>query len=111
MLFSSLTLDNYEDKNDNDDGYIYDNDDVPDHNYRFEDRSHVGTGTGEGESLVLDGGYGGRIPDGECGTHNDGDDNNNIDKIYGLLPGRPHIATTGMILGRLADKPPPCICD
>ena len=48
MLFSSLTLDNYEDKNDNDDGYIYDNDEVPDHDYRFEDRSLAGTGAGEG---------------------------------------------------------------
>ena len=47
-LSPSETLDDCEDKNDDDDGDIYDNDDVPDHDYCFEYGSLAGTGAGEG---------------------------------------------------------------
>ena len=75
-----MVLHDCEDKNDDDDGDIYENDDIPDRNYHFEDGSLAGTGAGEVESLTLDGGSGRLISDGECGTHDDGDDNSNIDE-------------------------------
>ena len=68
-------------KTDYDDGVIYESDNVPDHKYCFEDGSLAGTGAGKGESLKFDGGYFRRILDGECGTHNDGDDATILKKV------------------------------
>ena len=48
----SATLGDCKDKND---GYIYDNDEVPNHDYRIEDGSLADTGAGKGEFTALDG--------------------------------------------------------
>ena len=107
----SVMLDGCEYKNDDDDGDIYENDDVPNHDYRFEDGSLAGMGAGEGKSPAFDGGSDGRISDGcEHITHDDDHDDNNIDISNGLLPGHPHIATTGTSLGRIKPNLPPDIC-
>ena len=52
----SVMLDNCENKNDENGGDIYNNDDVTYHNCCFKDVSLVGAGSVEGESLVIDGG-------------------------------------------------------
>ena len=71
----------------------------------------MGTGAGKGESLALDGVSVRWILYGECGTHDDGDDDKNIDKSDGLLSVHPHIATAVTSLGQIADNRPPDICD
>ena len=60
----SLTLDDCEDKNDDDDEDIYYNYNVPNHNYHLEYRSLEGTGAGEVKSLAIYGGSGRQILDG-----------------------------------------------
>ena len=103
-------MDDYKDKNDDKNGHIYYNGDFYNHDYSFKYRSLSGTGRWEGEYLTLDGGSGKQISNGgECGTHDDGGDDNNIDKNYGFLPGRPYSATTGTSLGQLVDNRHPDI--
>ena len=104
LFLTSLTLEDCKEKNDDNDGYIYNNNDVLDHDYQLYDGSLAGTGAGEGEFLTLDRGSGRRISDGECGTHDDSDYGNNIDKCNGFLSGHPHSATTGLSLGRLVSN-------
>ena len=85
-----MILDDWEYKNCNDDRYIYDNGEVPNNNYCSEDGIIAGKSAGKGQPPAIDGVSDGRISEvGDCVTQDDGDDNDYIDKIDGLLPVHP----------------------
>ena len=68
----------------------------------------TGTGADEGESPIFVGGLDGRILDvGECGTHDDNDDDEDINKSDVFLLSITHDVITGLSLIHLASERPP----
>ena len=106
-----MMLDDCEYDNKRDDGDIYDNGNVLDHDYRLKYGILEGTGSGERESPALDGVMGGRVfGGGKCGTNNGSDYCNNIEESDRFTSGCSHDTTIGIRLGQIGDNRLPDIC-
>ena len=107
-LLLPTMIENCEDDNGNDDWNMYKNGDISNHDHHAEDRSLAGTSAYEGKYPMFVGGLDGQILDvDECGTHDDGYDDEDTNKSNVLFLGLPRNYTTGMSLINLAaDRPP-----